>query len=310
LHSKDIVHRDLKPANILYSRQDAVWKLADFGFSTEATSRSFRVTTSIRGTQGYFAPEFFGSDQPLYNNKMDIWSMGCILYEFSVGKRAFRNDFATLEYKTTGVLPAITLDEYFSEQCKKAVTESITMMLRVDANSRPTATNLIEEFSRNFEFTLTRTFDNVQIYQEFRTSSEGPRTFRELRNTAGERDEASKLEPCMRSLTIGDEGGNQSQKVSETNKIGHGRTNTSQPLKFVVKGLSGRRYPMELPLATTIDDLKSILYGKGEVPPENQRLVFKGRHMEDGRTLCDYNVRNDDLIDVVLSVRWVAGDWL
>jgi len=67
---------------------------------------------------------------------------------------------------------------------------------------------------------------------------------------------------------------------------------------------------MELPLATTIDDLKSILYGKGEVPPENQRLVFKGRHMEDGRTLCDYNVRNDDLIDVVLSVRWVAGDWL
>jgi len=164
LHSKDIVHRDLKPANILYSRQDAVWKLADFGFSTEATSRSFRVTTSIRGTQGYFAPEFFGSDQPLYNNKIDIWSMGCILYEFSVGKRAFRHDFATLEYKMTGVLPAITLDEYFSEQCKKAVTESITMMLRVDANSRPTATNLIEEFSRNFEFTLTRTLSTMCRY--------------------------------------------------------------------------------------------------------------------------------------------------
>lgn len=147
-----------------------MWKLADFGFSTEATSRSFRGTTSIRGTQGYFAPEFLVSERPLYNNKVDIWSMGCILYEFAVGKQAFRNEFATLEYKMTSVLPAIALDKYFGEQCKESVTRCITMMLKVDANLRPTSSNLIGEFSTNLQRTLAQPFDNVQIYQEFQTS--------------------------------------------------------------------------------------------------------------------------------------------
>jgi serine/threonine protein kinase len=114
-----------------------VWKLADFGLSTHVSSKSLGVTTSIRGTSGYFAPEFFkfietGNNTASYSNEVDIWALGCILYEFVVGKRAFESDYFTLQCKFTGVLPEITLDEYFRDEDKELIQGSVTRMLSID----------------------------------------------------------------------------------------------------------------------------------------------------------------------------------
>lgn len=140
-----------------------VWKLADFGLTTEATSRSYRVTTSVRGTAGYYAPEFLVGEKPQYNNKVDIWSMGCILYELAVSKQAFPHDIATLEYKWSGVIPNIPFDEYFSDECKAAIMGCINEMLNLDAELRPPAAKLVKLFCANFNQNGDATNDNMQV---------------------------------------------------------------------------------------------------------------------------------------------------
>ena len=127
-----------------------MWKLADFGYTTQLQSRSdFLHSSNARGTEGYFAPEFVvETGELLYNTKVDIWSTGCILFEFAVGKQAFPTSFALFECKVSRSHPPVKLDEYFSDHCKGNITQCISMMLQVDAKKPPTAPEMIEHFRR------------------------------------------------------------------------------------------------------------------------------------------------------------------
>ena len=112
---------------VLYSRKDSVWKLAEFGFVSDANSSSLRIssTGTGRGTQCYRAPELLTFDNPTYSKKTDIWSMGCILYELAVGRKAFKDDWSANEYKkSSGSTLEIHLDEHFSNQCTETIETS------------------------------------------------------------------------------------------------------------------------------------------------------------------------------------------
>jgi len=75
LHTKDILHRDIKPENLLLD-QDLNIKLCDFGWA----ARSIRdKRTTFCGTYEYMAPELVAKST--YNYKVDIWSLGILLYE-------------------------------------------------------------------------------------------------------------------------------------------------------------------------------------------------------------------------------------
>lgn len=156
---------------VLYSRKDSVWKLADFGFTSEATSRSLVSSKDGRGTPSYRAPELLAYDAPSFNKKVDIWSMGCIMYELALRKRAFGNDYATMEYRMEyrvhqKPIPII-LDESFGEQCKEPIVTNITNMLQMEPARRPSATDLVEEFSRQLQVTQLQPHHNVHVLEDF-----------------------------------------------------------------------------------------------------------------------------------------------
>lgn len=69
-----------------------MWKIADFGLTREGTSTGNKRTEHSKGTASYRAPELNQGDYGTWNNKVDIWALGCVLFELITGHRAFRND--------------------------------------------------------------------------------------------------------------------------------------------------------------------------------------------------------------------------
>jgi serine/threonine protein kinase len=87
-HENNILHRDIKPQNILINRNNQL-KLSDFGFSKLLES-SRSLTKSQIGTPLYMAPEIISHDE--YSFPVDIWSLGCVLYEMVTKSTPFGED--------------------------------------------------------------------------------------------------------------------------------------------------------------------------------------------------------------------------
>ena len=82
-HSKHVIHRDIKPENLLLSKNGDL-KIADFGWSVHAP-HSRRST--LCGTLDYLSPEMV--EGRLHDEKVDVWALGVLLYEFLVGVPPF-----------------------------------------------------------------------------------------------------------------------------------------------------------------------------------------------------------------------------
>jgi serine/threonine protein kinase len=87
----------LKPL-VLYSLTNEAWKVTDFGFTMEGSSRKAHDTVYSRGTSSYRAPELILEAQAQYTNKVDMWGVGCILYELVFRRKAFGHDFEILQH--------------------------------------------------------------------------------------------------------------------------------------------------------------------------------------------------------------------
>jgi len=83
MHSQGIVHRDIKPENIMLSISGEL-KIIDFGLSK--IQEGTKKLKTIAGTPYYMAPEVLDGK---YDSKVDIWSLGVMLYVFMSGYLPF-----------------------------------------------------------------------------------------------------------------------------------------------------------------------------------------------------------------------------
>ena len=133
----------------------------------EGTSKNARNTEFSRGTSSYRAPEILSLENATYTNKVDIFALGCVLFEMvSAGQKVFANDFAVIDFARTSKkiikVPMVRIDRRW----QSALLETFRRMLDVDPRNRPSATTLRLDFARNRAVTIAEACLEVRQYEK------------------------------------------------------------------------------------------------------------------------------------------------
>ena len=130
IHSKNLIHRDLKPDN-LFLTKDLKVKIGDFGIAKQLNNPDEYAKTCF-GSLLYMAPEMARNYQ--YNNKIDIWSLGCIIHELCTLDYCFPNQF----FIFAGEYKRINQNVYGED-----LQNLIDLLLSQDYHQRPSAEEII-----------------------------------------------------------------------------------------------------------------------------------------------------------------------
>jgi serine/threonine protein kinase len=135
LHNElQVVHRDLKLENISITSRDRI-KLIDFGFANRATSAGSLFETNC-GSVGYAAPELFL--RLPYSWKVDVWSLGVILYAMVAGRMPFVTDNVSQLVEMI-VTEEVAFPDFFSPPLK----DLLSLMLTKDPTRRPAISDVV-----------------------------------------------------------------------------------------------------------------------------------------------------------------------
>ncbi|KAL7646983.1 UNVERIFIED_CONTAM: hypothetical protein RMT77_002240 [Armadillidium vulgare] len=137
IHSKGIMHRDIKPANILITFDEQIL-LADFGLAKMCHDKGKPKIGTDVGTPPYDAPEI---EEEFYNNKVDIYSLGIVLFELL-------EPFYTSTEKEKAIAALRNRKESDKPVTKcKNLNKLLIKMIEKDPDLRPSASEIVSELS-------------------------------------------------------------------------------------------------------------------------------------------------------------------
>ncbi|KAL4429436.1 hypothetical protein ABPG74_021023 [Tetrahymena malaccensis] len=136
LHDRKYIHRDIKIHNIFLSNENIV-KLGDFGISIQLDKSEIYAKTQL-GTPYYLSPEVVQGKH--YDQKVDIWMIGCFLYEICELARPFQGaTWSEVDYKIQNIEPE-SIDESYSQFLQILVKK----LLQKDPQLRPSINEILE----------------------------------------------------------------------------------------------------------------------------------------------------------------------
>ncbi|XP_056132296.1 serine/threonine-protein kinase Nek1 [Lampris incognitus] len=157
VHDRKILHRDIKSQNIFLTK-DGTIQLGDFGIARVLNSTVELARTCI-GTPYYLSPEI--CENKPYNNKSDIWALGCVLYEMCTLKHAFEaGNMKNLVLKIIrGSYPPVSV--HYSQELRYLLGQ----LFKRNPRERPSVSNILD---KPFLFRRIQLFLPPQIIaQEF-----------------------------------------------------------------------------------------------------------------------------------------------
>ncbi|KAH7935277.1 hypothetical protein HPB52_005702 [Rhipicephalus sanguineus] len=137
VHSRQILHRDLKTQNLLLNQCRSIVKVGDFGISKILSSKS--KAESLVGTPNNLSPEICVGKP--YNQKSDIWALGCILYELLTLRSPFEGNH----------VPSLVIKiirgsyEPVSDHYSPQVRHLLEQMLQKEPSQRPSVNQLMAQ---------------------------------------------------------------------------------------------------------------------------------------------------------------------
>ncbi|KAI5148714.1 hypothetical protein ENBRE01_0488 [Enteropsectra breve] len=142
LHSQNVVHRDLKPHNILVTRE-GILKIADFGLARVLHSTDFTYSPEVI-TLWYRPPELL-MGQTQYGCAVDIWSLGCIIYEMICRKPLMAGQDKESQLKLISRLNVMEVDKELKSVygTPKIISFIVCKCLEADHDKRITADEIV-----------------------------------------------------------------------------------------------------------------------------------------------------------------------
>jgi len=297
IHSKEIIHRDLNPNNI-FMYEDYNIKIGDFGISKHCDNTKTNV-----GTQYYKAPEILLGK--VYNNKVDIWALGCILYELFTLEKCFYCEY------DTGLINNI-LNNYHGKINKKYNIKwqfLIDSLLDKNPKNRPNIDEICD--------LVTNLSNRIQIYVKLISNKTFVldviplNTIKNIKEIIKDKEgfpleEQNLIYSGKRLLDY-----NTLEYYDIKNEFIIYLFLKRETIKIFIQVLNGKTIILDdITQRNTIGNIKIIILAKEGIIPDQYKLIFSGTELEDIKELNYYNIQNESYIQLVPVLFKIFVDYL